>query len=74
MGVQNTRYERVTVYLKKAQTKFLNDLIKEMSEPNVIKPSRSDVIRVILDQYCNTEDWQTKGLLEKIKERNNHNI
>lgn len=69
MGVQNTRYERVTVYLKKAQTKFLNELIEDMSEPNVIKPSRSDVIRVILDQYCNTEDWQTKGLLDKIKQK-----
>lgn len=71
MGVKNSRYERVTVYLKKAQVDFLSDLLKEITDPNVNKPSRSDIIRGILDQYCNTEDWQTEGLLNVIGQRMN---
>ncbi len=69
MGVKNTKYERITVYLKKAHVTFLNELLMEMSDPNVNKLSRSDIIRVILDQYCNTEDWQSIGLLNTLKKR-----
>lgn len=71
MGVNNTRYERVTVYLKKSQVEFLNELINEMSNPNIVKPSRSDVVRAILDKYCNTEDWQTSGLIDMISKKSN---
>lgn len=69
MGINNTKYKRVTVYLKEAQLNFLDGLIKEFSGPNISTPSRSDVIRAILDSHCNTEDWQTIGLLEKINQR-----
>lgn len=69
MGISNTRYQRVTVYLKQAQITFLNELINEIKDPNIIKPSKSDVIRAILDEYCNTEDWHTKGLLDLIKNK-----
>jgi hypothetical protein len=61
----------MTVYLKQAQINFLNELIKGITDPNIIKPSKSDVIRVILDEYCSTEDWHTNGLLNLIKSKTN---
>lgn len=72
MGVKNTRYERVTVYLKKAQVDFLKKVIHETSDQNVNKLSRSDVIRAILDCYCDTKDWQTEGLLRFVEEKTNY--
>lgn len=66
MGVNNTRYDRVTIYLKPRQIDYLDAIMKKFSETDGFNPSRSDILRAILDEFCNTEDWQTQGLLKQL--------
>jgi hypothetical protein len=72
MGVQNTRYNRVTLYLKRAHLSFLDSIINEISEenPDSNRLSRSDLIRAILDKQCGTEDWQTDFIYNNIEKKN----
>jgi hypothetical protein len=66
MGVHNTRNPRVTVYLKRAHVDFLDGVIKGLSKKDIPIPSRSELIRVILDKLCKSEDYSTDGLYKEI--------
>lgn len=71
MGVHNTAYQRVTVYLKKAHVDFLDRIISELTIQENSGPSRSDLIRALLDKHCSTEDWRTNSLLNEIEKKSN---
>jgi metal-responsive CopG/Arc/MetJ family transcriptional regulator len=66
MGVHNTVYPRITVYLKQSHLDFLDNIIKGLSQDETNPPSRSDLIRVIIDKHLGIEDWRTKALYEEI--------
>lgn len=68
MGVNNTRYDRITVYLKTNQRNFFNRLIADFEERKVSVPSRSDLMRAIIDEMTGDLDWKTRPLIEAIKD------
>lgn len=68
MGINNTRYDRVTVYLKGSQRTFFDELIKYLSEKGVSVPSRSDLIRAVIDEMTGATDWKTKPLVDAIND------
>jgi Arc/MetJ-type ribon-helix-helix transcriptional regulator len=68
MGIKNTHYDRVTVYLKNSQKSFLNELIKDLENKGVSVPSRSDLIRAIIDEATGDTDWKSRSLVEAINE------
>ena len=68
MGVNDTSYPRVTIYLKKNHIEFLNDIIAEMRHDET-KISRSDLIRAILDHYCDTKTPISRGIYEDFYNR-----
>jgi metal-responsive CopG/Arc/MetJ family transcriptional regulator len=74
MGVKNTQYERVTVYLKEAQLIFLDSLIEDLRKQGSTVPSRSDLVRAIIAEHTDSSDWMTQSLIEAINQYKNKTI
>ncbi|GBG55905.1 hypothetical protein SPFL3102_02844 [Sporomusaceae bacterium FL31] len=66
MGVNNTCYERVTLYLKKEHVQFLNKIVAEITNENQSSVGKSELVRAVLDDCCDINDWKSKALFEKI--------
>ena len=69
LGIHNTSYERITVYVKKEHIDFLDDLISDLQGTKQTVPSRSELIRALLDKYCGSLDWYSKELYSLISEK-----
>lgn len=66
MGVDNTQFRRVTVYLKGAHLDFLDSIIEDLRKHGSTTPSRSDIVRAILDEYADSSDWMTQSLINAV--------
>lgn len=70
MGVHNTSFERITIYLKEEHIEFLDNIISQLGESKQTIPNRSELVRALLDKYSGTNDWQSKQLYQIICKNN----
>jgi len=66
MGVHNTSFPRITAYLKQNHIDFLDKLASKLSVEGQTTPSRSDILRAILDDFIGMKDWNSNALYQEI--------
>lgn len=71
MGVNETSYPRVTVYLKKAHIEFLDKIVSDIHNDDETKINRSDLVRAILDHFCNSKDNKSRALYKEFLKKTN---
>lgn len=66
MGVHNTSFPRITAYLKQNHIDFLDKIALDLSGEGQTMPSRSDILRAILDEFVGAKDWNSNALYQEI--------